>query len=161
MAARITRIVLAAWSMLTLVAAAACGGNVGVPTLPPGYGQPPAAIPGALRTWSIARTGGQCFTRLMDCKRRFEEPGCGARRAVYPCPQDREGRPIRLSNSAALHGPLAGASCALYAYARDVPGYVRKGPARGPQSAKGARPNGKRWNPPPPVPPTPAACPQT
>lgn len=151
MAARFARLVLVAWFVTALAAGAGCAGL--------GKQRPPAATLATPRTWSIARVGERCFTRLMDCRRQWEEPGCPAERTEYVCPRDGAGEAIERSNSPAIHGQLGGTSCWLYAYERDVPGYVRKGPARGPQSSKGARPNGRRWNPPPAVAPVAVACP--
>jgi hypothetical protein len=104
--------------------------------------------------------GERCFTRLADCKTRWEDPACAAAKTEYPCPGG-SGAAIGHSTSAAIVGQPGGVACSYFHYERDIPGYVKRGPARGPQSAKGARPNGKRWNPPPRLAPVDVPCPQT
>lgn len=141
--------------VITLAAGACCTVNIG---------RSPTAVsePGPrLRTWTLTRTGAQCFTRLADCRSRWERPECAARRAAYPCPKDRDGAPIELSLNAALQGELGGPSCWLYRHERDIPGRALHGPARGPQSSKGLQRDGRRGTLPPRSPAIAVPCPQT
>lgn len=140
----------AASRLILLIAAPGCVVNIG--PLPPSE-TPPVTGP---RTWTITRAGDQCFTRLADCK-RWGVPHCPAVKAAYPCPRDSDGSAISLSLSAAVQGPLGGDSCSLFRHERDMPGYVKRGPARGPQSSKGPRPN---KHPPARTPPLAVPCPK-
>ncbi|MBK7829460.1 hypothetical protein [Nannocystis sp.] len=150
MAARTARRMFAASRLILLIAAPGCVVNIG--PLPPSE-TPPVTGP---RTWTITRAGDQCFTRLADCK-RWGVPHCPAVKAAYPCPRDSDGSAISLSLSAAVQGPLGGDSCSLFRHERDMPGYVKRGPARGPQSSKGPRPN---KHPPARTPPLAVPCPK-
>ena len=142
---------------LVIVLVAGCAGGSRAPGrmagTEPGTGAP-------RRIWSITRAGERCFTRLADCKTRWEDPACAAGKAEYACPGGSVAT-LGRSTSAAIVGQLGGAACSYYQYERDIPGYVKKGPARGPQGAKGVRPDGKRWNPPPPLAPRAVPCPTT
>lgn len=150
MAASTARRRFAASLAILLIAGPGCVVNIG--PLPPGEG-PPAPTS---RTWTITRSGDQCFTRLADCK-RWGVPHCPAVKTAYPCPTDSAGATIDLSLNAAIQGPLGGESCSFFHHERDMPGYVKRGPARGPQSSKGPRANRR---PAPGPPPLNVPCPQ-